>query len=63
MCLTTPHPRTGGGISGGLCSVLPAMVSSAITPIPPLAVVVLWPGAAPSDPLRDLAYHDLCDSV
>jgi hypothetical protein len=52
-----------GGIRGGFRGVLRARIQCAITLVPPLIAAVLWPRVAQSDPLGDLTYCDLCDSV
>jgi hypothetical protein len=53
-------PSTDGGIRHG---VLRARIQYAITSISPLAAAVLWSGATTLDPLRDLLYGGLRDSV
>jgi hypothetical protein len=63
-CLMPKDPLSpipvGGGIRGGLRDILRVRVWCAITLIPPLFVVVLWPGTASPDPLGDPPYHVLC---
>jgi hypothetical protein len=61
---TSPVP-VGGGVRGGLRDVLRARVWCAITSIPLLFAVVLWPRTAPPDPSRTLhiaAFVTLCEA-
>jgi hypothetical protein len=59
-----PHvPRDGGGICGVLCGISRTGVRCAIALILPLIAATVSPRVAQSNPLRDLAYRDLCDSV
>jgi hypothetical protein len=56
-------PNADGGIRGGFRGVLRVGIQCAITLIPSLTAAALWPGAAQSNPLVDLAYRNLRDPV
>jgi hypothetical protein len=63
-CARGPRiPHANAGICGDFNDILQVRIRCAITPISLFVDVVLLLGATPSDPLRDLAYHDLCDSM
>jgi hypothetical protein len=56
-------PCSSGGIHRGVRGVLRVRIRCAITLISLLSIVVLWPGDASFDPLKDLAYGGLHDPV
>jgi hypothetical protein len=63
-CAQGSHiPCAGGGIHGSFHDFLRVGIRCAVTPIPPLTTIVLWPGATQFDPLENLAHCSLCDSV
>jgi hypothetical protein len=52
-----------GGICHDVHGILRARIQCAITPIYLPSAIVLWPGVASLDTLRDLAYGGLHDLV